>query len=695
MAALLEMPGACAAIELSSPIVGTPLAAAVALSGSGSKNPGLCGAVSALLSAGARVKHPSVAGMAPLHLLSHVLFAGNATGALPALGGVLARLVDAGAARVSPAAKAAFALLAVVANQPELFGSIEAAAPGDAQTLRVALLRPATARLSPDFWQFSLIAAAACGAERGLEALRARGALSAARVNALVTRYAHDDHFRTTNAVVVAAIGGHASTLRLLLSCGGTPDGVRASGSNSGHHVMAGVGASSLGAPLANAVWGARRGCCDGRFADCVDVLLGGGAAVSHLTAQPLVFLRRGSFERLGRRLQAPEPDGVGTPDAARVVRALTHALLLKPGVAVTKKVRTCSNCAFCSVSAADAPLSACGRCRSVSYCGRACQTAHWAATHKATCVPVAPASVASAASPAKLLELLPPLLLASISYGDFEMARALCAAIAELPSQISSATAPVGAAHSVAEPASTSASPWPSPWPAPDDVIAAALSAAEPAAALDFVLSSEVDATPLAPARRAGSALGPGILVACVGGKAEFQRWTGSTEVTVHPIPCGSDGCVRPEVLASLRRLLASGWSLSIAGVAELDFAVFDRPDPRFLALLGDLGALSPAALNAMTSHLSGTALTRCKNRAQWDATPDAHARRAEAVALLVAAGATEPGPSKEEEAEKRQRQQWARSNLKGSCPFHHVPAPHHDASEASEALEGAGGDY
>lgn len=244
MTALLEMPGASTVIEFASPIIGTPLAAAVALSGSGSlKNPGLGGAVAALLAAGAQVRHPSVAGMAPLYLLSDVLFAGNATGALPALGGVLARLVDAGAARVSPAAKTAFTLLAVVANQPVLFGSIEAAAPGDAKTLRVALLRPATARLSPDFWQSALIAAAACGAERGLDALRARGALSAARVNALVPRYAHDDHFRTTNAVVVAAAGGHASTLQLLLGCGGAPDGVYASGNNSGHRVMSGVGA--------------------------------------------------------------------------------------------------------------------------------------------------------------------------------------------------------------------------------------------------------------------------------------------------------------------------------------------------------------------------------------------------------------------------------------------------------------------
>lgn len=412
---------------------------------------------------------------------------------------------------------------------------------------------------------------------------------------------------------------------------------------------------------------------------------------MSHLSARPLVFLRRGSFVRLGRRLQALEPDGVGIPDAARVVRALTHALLQKPGVAKKASVK-CSSCAFCALSAADAPLSACGRCRSASYCGRACQSAHWAATHKSTCVPVAPASVASAASPTKLLELLPPLLLASISYGDFELARKLCSAIAELPSLItgSSAAAPVGAVPSLAEPVSTSASPW----PAPEDVIAAALSAAEPTAALDFVLSSEIDATPLAPARRAESALGPGILVACVGGKAEFQRWTGTTGtvVSVHPIPCGSDRCVRPEVLAGLRCLLASGWSLSIAGVADLDYAVFDCPDPRFLALLGDLGALSPAALNATASHLSGTALTRCKNRARWDATPDAHARRTEAVALLVAAGATEPGPlGKEEEAKKRQRQQWARSNVKGRCPYHDVPAPHHDASKA---LEGADGD-
>ena len=42
------------------------------------------------------------------------------------------------------------------------------------------------------------------------------------------------------------------------------------------------------------------------------------------------------------------------------------------------------SSCARCGAAAAD--LKACARCKSVAYCSRECQAAHWKAGHKKNC---------------------------------------------------------------------------------------------------------------------------------------------------------------------------------------------------------------------------------------------------------------------------------------------------------------------
>ncbi|KAG2449953.1 hypothetical protein HYH02_000057 [Chlamydomonas schloesseri] len=58
------------------------------------------------------------------------------------------------------------------------------------------------------------------------------------------------------------------------------------------------------------------------------------------------------------------------------------------------------SNCASCGAAppAGNPPFQHCGKCRTVRYCSRACQVAHWP-QHKPVCKPAAPAATADAAS--------------------------------------------------------------------------------------------------------------------------------------------------------------------------------------------------------------------------------------------------------------------------------------------------------
>lgn len=560
------------------------------------------------------------------------LFANHVLTALPVLGGVVERFLDAGAlrhrGRGSQVASSCvmFAFLAAAADRPDLFERAEAAFKGGSVDFCSSL------KFS-DF-HIWLVGIAAAGASRGIECLRSRGALEARQINFLATKYANDDHFRCTNMVVAAAQGGHAAALKVLLAAGGKPDGIVSAATG-----MYGSGASELGEPLANAVWGARGGqACDGGFAECVDALLCAGAAVSHVTPKLLEYLRRGSYTHdsgKGSELSSQ----LTVPDAPRVLRALVAAIL--------PKARSGSDvCDHCHTACK--PALRCARCHATQYCGRDCQRDAWSG-HKAICHTPPPKM-----APARLVELLPLLVIAAISWGDFETSSVVEAALR------TATTAPSTLRF------------------APDEVVlAAALSSSDPFHALDYVLRGALRPPP-------GSKLGPSILVACIGGKAEFQRWTGSTNVSVHPIPRDASGCVRPEVMQGLERLLSEGFLLSTEGVSDFDYSLFQNADPPFMRLLATLGVLTPEALNATSKYSSDTALSRCINRARWDKTDDARERRTQVVSLLVAAGATAPQLSLQK-----------KDKYGPSSPFDSMPEPHHDADAAREGMDGDYYDY
>eukprot|EP00985_Skeletonema_marinoi_P013824 scaffold6904_cov140-Skeletonema_marinoi.AAC.6 len=53
----------------------------------------------------------------------------------------------------------------------------------------------------------------------------------------------------------------------------------------------------------------------------------------------------------------------------------------------VTQLKRFCGNCGVASEDIPEGMLKACGRCNSIWYCGKECQTEHWKAGHKSDCV--------------------------------------------------------------------------------------------------------------------------------------------------------------------------------------------------------------------------------------------------------------------------------------------------------------------
>ena len=74
-----------------------------------------------------------------------------------------------------------------------------------------------------------------------------------------------------------------------------------------------------------------------------------------------------------------------------------------------TSGTERCSNFDACGATVAGGPgTGLCAACRSVAYCSRACQAAHWAA-HKVDCKEVRNAGKATAAAPTCVVYALPP----------------------------------------------------------------------------------------------------------------------------------------------------------------------------------------------------------------------------------------------------------------------------------------------
>jgi hypothetical protein len=77
--------------------------------------------------------------------------------------------------------------------------------------------------------------------------------------------------------------------------------------------------------------------------------------------------------------VQPDEADAAKAPDEG------FSGVVGSPGCSAVSVGRACARCGVTAKGSADGKLKECSRCRSVLYCGRACQKADWAA-HKATC---------------------------------------------------------------------------------------------------------------------------------------------------------------------------------------------------------------------------------------------------------------------------------------------------------------------
>lgn len=538
---LLSMPGALAAVNLSSALYGTPLAATLALSGSArSTVGGLAGAAIALIAAGADPSHPSLAVVAPRFLLLDELLMKFSVALLPELSRVLAVLVDAGAASSSSAVACALALLSAVADDPDLLVRIEADAPEGPAALHDAMMHPETAECR----QLAVVAAAAAGATRGLTALRDRGLLSTVSIDTTVRFQAGAGRVHLTNAVDSAARGGHLGALMLLLEYDGFPGNVPdiadfLGREPSDHNGPVNFPPDSLGAPILSAIWGvggSDYAASGKQFAKCVDALVAAGVEVWKQNVHWLEFLRRGVFDcrhhfkrgEPGMLLRVADQQ-LRDEDAVCVVRSLVRVLLPLSQAPVS---------ADDEASDRDAALST-----------KACEF---------------------------LAVLVAPLLLAALSYGDYETVTEVRADFVISPF--------VGAVH-LQQPLMTSA-----------EVVAAALSNADPESALDFVLQGHRSGrgTWLPPllALSAMDSIGPAVLLACFGLTSSRQHYISTT--LVYPIPVGADGSARPEVLCGLRRLRTMGFTLDVSGVGRRAEPLAAFIDPQFMELLHDLGAFT-----------------------------------------------------------------------------------------------------